>query len=76
MSVTELLQQVKERMKGLADKLDTKQRMQIALNTGVSLGTINRYLDPEYITNGSRLELAEKIIDEAEKLLAEPETSK
>jgi hypothetical protein len=66
-TVGELRESLQKQLKDWAAKLDSHDRMRIAINLKIELVTVKRYMDgkPEEMRN---LELAEQIINEAEKV--------
>ena len=68
-SVGELKEALKARFNDAAEKLDSHDRMQIAINLKIDLVTVKRYMDGK-IEDIRRLELAEEILKEAEKIAA------
>ena len=69
MSLTELKNQLTQKLAEIGSKLDQHEKMQIAINLKIALATVVRYTGGE-ASEVRRLELAEQIIAEAEKLTA------
>ena len=65
MSVEQLKNEIKEKLAVLNSQTDRHDKMQIAINLKIALNTVVRYMDGEV----RRLELAEQIIEEAQKVL-------
>ncbi|GEO08715.1 hypothetical protein [Segetibacter aerophilus] len=64
-SVVELRSTIKQQLVDVAKKLDSHDRMQIAINLKIDLVTVKRYMDGK-LEDIRRLELAEQILNEAE----------
>lgn len=69
MSLEQLKNELTQKLSGLGSKLDQYDKMQVAINLKVALKTVERYTSG-IATEVRRLELAEKIIAESEKVLA------
>lgn len=69
-TVSDLRASIISRLIPMAPQLDSQDRMRIALSLTVDLATVNRYLDERYLSKIKLFELAEKMIEEANKVLA------
>lgn len=65
MTLADLKEQVLKKMASIDTKIDSQQRMQVALNLKIALATVNRYLGGEV----RKIDLAEDIIKECNKVL-------
>lgn len=70
-SVKELKEALKSRLDELGEKLDSQDRMHIAIRLKIGLVTVKRYMDKGRIEEVRNIELAEQILNEAEKYLKE-----
>ena len=69
-TVSDLRASIISRLIPMAPQLDSQDRMRIALALRVDLATVNRYLDESYLSKIKLFDLAEKMIEEATKVLA------
>ncbi len=66
-TVNDLKAALKARFNAVGNKLTNHDRMQIAINLKIDLVTVKRYMDGK-AEDMRRLELAEQIAEEAEKI--------
>lgn len=66
--VIEFKRLLKNKLSAISENLNSADRMQIAINLKIEWITVKRYMDGR-IEDVRRVELAEKILEEAEKIV-------
>lgn len=69
MRVATLAEDLKTELLQLLNKMNTQDRMKVAINLNITAATVTRYLEGDVKMNN--LELAEQICDECNKILSD-----